>query len=78
MVFVMQETISKTSPYVTLRYDYPFHSPFPSQLAVPGQNKRTIVGGSEKMLVWDDLEPGETIKIYDKGITVKKGEDEAQ
>jgi predicted dehydrogenase len=28
------------------------------------------------MLVWDDLEPGETIKIYDKGIIVKKGEDE--
>ena len=22
--------------------------------------------------MWDDLEPGETIKIYDKGITVKK------
>ena len=26
--------------------------------------------------MWDDLEPGETIKIYDKGITVKKGDDE--
>jgi predicted dehydrogenase len=28
------------------------------------------------MLVWDDLEPGETIKIYDKGIIVRKDEDE--
>ena len=26
--------------------------------------------------MWDDLEPGEAIKIYDKGIIVKKGEDE--
>src|SRR5207248_4167757 len=27
-------------------------------------------GGSRKMIVYDDLEPSEKIKVYDKGITV--------
>jgi predicted dehydrogenase len=27
-----------------------------------------IVGGSKKMIVYDDMEPSEKIKIYDKGI----------
>ena len=62
--------------YVTLRYDNSFIAHFHLNWLSPVKIRRTIVGGSEKMLVWDDLEPGETIKIYDKGIIVKKGEDE--
>jgi predicted dehydrogenase len=62
--------------YVTLRYDNSFIAHFHLNWLSPVKIRRTIVGGSEKMLVWDDLEPGETIKIYDKGIIVRKGEDE--
>ena len=36
----------------------------------PVKVRRTIIGGSEKMIVWDDLEPSEKIKVYDTGITV--------
>lgn len=32
--------------------------------------RRTLVGGSNKMIVYDDLEPSEKIKVYDKGITL--------
>jgi predicted dehydrogenase len=32
--------------------------------------RRTLIGGSQKMIVYDDLEPSEKIKIYDKGITI--------
>jgi len=32
--------------------------------------RRTLVGGSRKMIVYDDLEPSEKIKVYDKGVTV--------
>ncbi len=32
--------------------------------------RRTLLGGSRKMIVYDDLEPSEKIKVYDKGITV--------
>jgi len=62
--------------YVTLRYENSFMAHFHLNWLSPVKIRRTIIGGSEKMLVWDDLEPGETIKIYDKGIIVKKGEDE--
>ena len=62
--------------YVTLRYENSFIAHFHLNWLSPVKIRRTIIGGSEKMLVWDDLELGETIKIYDKGILVKKGEDE--
>ncbi len=36
----------------------------------PVKVRRTLVGGSSKMIVYDDLEPSEKIKVYDKGITL--------
>jgi predicted dehydrogenase len=36
----------------------------------PVKVRRTLVGGSRKMIVYDDLEPSEKIKVYDRGITV--------
>lgn len=34
----------------------------------PVKIRRTLVGGMQKMIVYDDLEPSEKIKVYDKGI----------
>lgn len=36
----------------------------------PVKVRTTLVGGQRKMLVWNDLEPAEKIKIYDKGVDV--------
>jgi predicted dehydrogenase len=36
----------------------------------PVKVRRTLIGGSKKMIVYDDLEPSEKIKVYDKGITL--------
>jgi predicted dehydrogenase len=36
----------------------------------PVKLRRTMLGGSRKMIVYDDLEPSEKVKVYDKGITV--------
>jgi predicted dehydrogenase len=36
----------------------------------PLKIRRTLIGGSRQMIVYDDLEPSEKVKIYDKGITV--------
>jgi predicted dehydrogenase len=36
----------------------------------PVKVRRTLVGGSRKMIVYDDLEPSEKIKVYDRGITL--------
>ena len=37
----------------------------------PVKVRRTLIGGSQKMIVFDDLEPSEKVKVYDKGIKVK-------
>ena len=39
----------------------------------PLKVRRTMIGGSTKMIVYDDMEPSEKIKIYDKGILVGNG-----
>lgn len=39
----------------------------------PVKVRRVLVGGSRKMIVWDDLEPSEKIKVYDRGVDVSKG-----
>ena len=36
----------------------------------PVKVRRTLIGGSQRMIVYDDLEPSEKVKIYDKGITL--------
>lgn len=36
----------------------------------PVKVRQTLIGGSRKMIVYNDLEPSEKIKLYDKGITV--------
>jgi predicted dehydrogenase len=36
----------------------------------PVKVRRTLLGGSRKMIVYDDLEPSEKIKVYDRGISV--------
>jgi predicted dehydrogenase len=43
----------------------------------PVKVRRTLVGGSRKMIVYDDLEPSEKIKVYDKGITLTETPDAA-
>ena len=40
----------------------------------PVKIRRTLLGGDRKMIVFDDLEPSEKIKVYDKGITVNEPE----
>jgi predicted dehydrogenase len=40
----------------------------------PVKVRTTLIGGKDKMLVWNDLEPDEKIRIYDKGVDVTSGE----
>src|SRR5882724_5204047 len=36
----------------------------------PVKVRQTLIGGSEKMIVYDDLEPSEKVKVYDRGVTL--------
>jgi predicted dehydrogenase len=40
----------------------------------PVKVRTTLIGGAKKMLVWNDLEVDEKIKIYDKGVNVTSRE----
>jgi predicted dehydrogenase len=37
----------------------------------PVKVRRTLIGGSRQMVVYDDLEPSEKVKVYDKGVIIK-------
>jgi predicted dehydrogenase len=41
----------------------------------PVKVRRTLIGGSRKMIVYDDLETSEKVKVYDKGLTFGASED---
>ncbi len=40
----------------------------------PVKVRTTLIGGEKKMLVWNDLEADEKIKVYDKGVQMSHGE----
>jgi predicted dehydrogenase len=40
----------------------------------PVKVRKTLIGGSKRMLVYDDLQPAEKIKIYDKGVSLANDE----
>jgi predicted dehydrogenase len=40
----------------------------------PVKVRTTLIGGEKKMLVWNDLEADEKIKVYDKGVDVSTRE----
>jgi predicted dehydrogenase len=39
----------------------------------PVKVRTTLIGGKDKMLVWNDLEADEKIKVYDKGVELTNG-----
>ena len=42
----------------------------------PLKIRRTLIGGTAKMVLYDDNEPSEKIKIYDKGVTITETKEE--
>ncbi len=62
--------------YISLGYQNSFIAHFHVNWLSPVKVRKTMIAGSEKMLVWNDLDQAEKIKIYDKGIKVKQGERE--
>jgi len=42
----------------------------------PVKVRRTLIGGSERMIVYDDIEPSEKVKVYDKGVAISPPREE--
>ena len=60
--------------YVTAHFRNNMIAHFNVNWLSPVKIRTTLIGGEKKMLVWNDLEPDEKIKIYDKGVKVTNGE----
>jgi predicted dehydrogenase len=62
--------------YVTVHFSNNLIAHFNVNWLSPVKVRTTLIGGEKKMLVWNDLEADEKIKIYDKGVEVKTKEAE--
>jgi len=63
--------------YVTVKFKNSLIAHFHVNWMSPVKIRKIIIGGSKKMVVFDDLDPAEKIKIYDKGITLSKANEKA-
>jgi len=61
--------------YVTLFFEGNMIAHIHVNWLSPVKVRRTLIGGSQKMIVYDDLDPSERVKVYDKGITVTQNSD---
>jgi predicted dehydrogenase len=57
--------------YITVYFDDNVIAHFNVNWLSPVKIRMTLIGGEKKMLVWNDLESDEKIKIYDKGVHIK-------
>ncbi|MBN1353758.1 MAG: Gfo/Idh/MocA family oxidoreductase [Candidatus Omnitrophica bacterium] len=60
--------------YITVYFDSNIIAHFNVNWMSPVKIRTTLIGGEKKMLVWNDLETDEKIKIYDKGVKIDNAE----
>ncbi len=61
--------------FLTVYYDDTMLAHVNVNWLAPVKIRRTLIGGSKKMIVYDALDPAEGVKVYDKGITASHAED---
>src|SRR5262249_50611037 len=59
--------------YVTILFDDSLIAHVHVNWLAPVKVRRSLIGGSRKMIVYDDLEPSEKVKVYDQGVTLQNG-----
>ena len=60
--------------YITVYFSDNVIAHFNVNWLSPVKVRMTLLGGEKKMVVWNDLEADEKIKIYDKGVDIKSGQ----
>jgi predicted dehydrogenase len=61
--------------YLTCFFEDNLIAHFHVNWLAPVKVRRTMIGGSHKMIEWDDMQLTEKLRIYDKGITVATNPD---
>jgi predicted dehydrogenase len=60
--------------YLTIYYPHKLIGHINVNWLSPVKVRMTLIGGEKKMLVWNDLEADEKLKVYDKGVAITSGE----
>ncbi len=60
--------------YLTVNFDNDIIAHFHVNWLAPVKIRKTLIGGTKSMIVYDDMEMSEKVKVYDKGIEVKTQE----
>ncbi len=66
-----QESIA----YITVEFEDSTMAHFHVNWLSPVKLRRTLIGGSRKMVIYDHLDPDNQLKIYDKGIEIQENHD---
>src|SRR6267378_2259685 len=58
--------------YLIMHFGDDFIAHFHFNWLAPVKIRRTLIAGSRKMVLYDDIEPTEKVRIYDKGVTTNR------
>jgi len=64
--------------FITLFYDSGVIAHINVSWLAPVKVRQILIGGSKKMITYDDLEPSEKVKVYDKGVSFTEDPKEIQ
>jgi predicted dehydrogenase len=56
--------------YMTVFFDSPVVAHIGANWLAPVKVRQVLIGGSRHMIVYNDVEPSEKVKVYDKGVDV--------
>jgi predicted dehydrogenase len=60
--------------YLTVYFDSGLIAHFHNNWLAPVKIRTLLVGGSKKMILYDDMEASEKVKVYDRGVDTKSQE----
>jgi predicted dehydrogenase len=60
--------------YMVMKFDDDFIAHFHFNWLAPVKIRRTLIAGMRKMILYDDIEPAEKVRVYDKGVTANRNE----
>jgi len=63
-----RERAVEESAHINLRYPSGFMAHIHASWLSPVKFRKMLIGGSKKMIVYNDIEPSEKIKVYDHGV----------
>lgn len=64
--------------YLTVNYQSDFIAHFNCSWSSPVKVRQTLIGGDKKMILYNDLEPSEKVRVYDTGYNHKTDEEKTR